>query len=150
MVYIYGDGGCRPTNPGPGAWAVLLKSSKHNVEREISGYEKHTTNNRMELSAIIHGFKELKRSGLDVTIVSDSSYVINGMTKWINGWIKRGWITATNKDVENKDLWVELMDLSSKHNVTWTWVKGHSGHIENERVDELVALTIKSNIGIAL
>jgi len=132
-VEIFTDGACRG-NPGPGGWAALLRTG--DKEREISGGEAHTTNNRMELRAAIEALNALKRPCL-VELHSDSQYVRDGITKWIHGWQRNGWRTADRKPVKNADLWQELLDAEARHEVKWHWVKGHSGHPENDRVDAL-------------
>lgn len=133
LVRVYTDGACRG-NPGPGGWGVLL--SYNGVEKELYGAESNTTNNRMELMAAIQGLSALKRS-CDVTMVTDSKYVMNGITQWMDGWKKNNWKTANKKPVKNIDLWKQLDDLIGNHNVRWEWVKGHSGHRENELADAL-------------
>ena len=133
FVEIFTDGACRG-NPGPGGWAALLRTG--DKEREISGGEAHTTNNRMELRAAIEALNALKRP-CRVEIHTDSNYVRDGITKWIHGWKRNGWRTADKKPVKNAELWQELIDASERHQVVWHWVKGHSGHPENDRVDAL-------------
>lgn len=132
-VYLYTDGACKG-NPGAGGWGVLMRYGAH--EKELFGGEAETTNNRMELTAVIEGLKALKRP-CNVQICTDSQYVKNGMESWIYGWKKNGWKTASKQPVKNEDLWRELDGLVSRHHVSWTWVKGHAGHAENERADEL-------------
>ena len=138
-VIIYTDGACSG-NPGNGGWGALLISGEK--RREIYGGEKDTTNNQMELTAVIEALKLLKYK-CDVDVWTDSQYVKNGITDWIIGWKRNGWKNSQKKPVKNKDLWVKLDELSSFHNVSWHWVKGHNGHIENERVDELARQGIK-------
>jgi ribonuclease HI len=133
LVEIYTDGACRG-NPGPGGWAALLRMGEK--ERELSGGEPLTTNNRMELTAAIKGLEALKRP-CRVQLHTDSNYVRDGITKWIHGWRRNGWKTADKKPVKNADLWQELLDAAATHRVEWHWVKGHSGHPENDRVDGL-------------
>jgi len=133
LVEIYTDGACRG-NPGPGGWAALLRMGEK--ERELSGGETPTTNNRMELMAAIKGLEALKRP-CRVQLFTDSNYVRDGITKWIHGWRRNGWKTADKKPVKNAELWQELLDASAPHRVEWHWVKGHSGHPENDRVDAL-------------
>ena len=135
QVTIFTDGACKG-NPGPGGWGVLLRMGAH--EKEMSGGQEDTTNNRMELMAAIRGLEALNQSCV-VDLYSDSKYVIDGITKWIHGWHKRGWVNAAKKPVANADLWRELWDATGRHEVTWHWVKGHSGHAENERVDQLAS-----------
>ena len=133
MIEIYTDGACRG-NPGPGGWGALMRSGKH--EKELWGGEAHTTNNRMEMTAVIESLKALKQPS-EVVLTTDSQYVRKGITEWIAGWKRKNWQTAARKPVKNVDLWQEIDALASKHSVEWRWVKGHSGHAENERVDEL-------------
>lgn len=142
-VKIYTDGGCRP-NPGPGAWGALLRYGAH--EREIAGYEAQTTNNRMELTAALKGLEALK-GPCEVDLYTDSNYLKQGMSEWLAGWKRRGWRTADNKPVLNEDLWRALESVSAMHKVRWHWVRGHSGHAENERVDALVTATIQAGKG---
>jgi ribonuclease HI len=138
VVKAYTDGGCRG-NPGPGGWGVLLKYGKH--RKELKGNQADTTNNQMELMAAIQAFEVLNRAST-VHITTDSQYVKNGVTKWMAGWKKKGWKTAANQPVKNKELWLRLDAALQPHSVEWFWVKGHSGHPENERVDELANLAI--------
>lgn len=130
---IYTDGSCLG-NPGPGGWAAILVWGGH--EKLLSGGDDNTTNNRMELMAAIMALEALTRP-VEVTLTSDSSYMKDGITKWINGWKKNGWKTAAKKPVANQDLWMRLDEAAQKHSVTWAWVKGHAGHPMNERCDEL-------------
>ena len=132
-VEIWTDGACKG-NPGPGGWGVLLK--RGNVEKTLHGGEPLTTNNRMEMMAVIEALRALTRP-CKVTLHIDSQYVMKGMTEWIHGWKQRGWRTADKKPVKNVDLWQILDDARTGHQVTWHWVKGHAGHVENERVDQL-------------
>ena len=132
-VLIFTDGACSG-NPGPGGWGSILKYQDH--IKELSGGEAETTNNRMELTAVIKALESLTRK-CDIIITTDSNYVKNGITQWIKKWEKNNWKTASKTPVKNKELWVELNTLSKKHNIKWKWVKGHSGHAENERCDEL-------------
>ena len=134
-VSIYTDGACKG-NPGPGGWGVLLRMGRH--EKELSGGEADTTNNRMELRAVIEGLCALIEP-CAVDLYSDSKYVLDGITKWVDGWQKRGWVTASKKPVRNADLWHELIAAAARHQMEWHWVKGHSGHPENERVDQLAS-----------
>ena len=133
IVYLYTDGACKG-NPGAGGWGVLLRYGRH--EKELFGGEAETTNNRMELTAVIEGLKALKRTSR-VEICTDSQYVKNGMQSWIHGWKKNGWKTSAKQPVKNEDLWRELDRLAAAHDVSWKWVKGHAGHPENERADAL-------------
>jgi ribonuclease HI len=132
-IEIFTDGACRG-NPGPGGWGALLRYN--GVERELYGGEPDTTNNRMELSAAIEGLRSLKER-CTVTLTTDSVYVKSGITEWLDGWKKRNWKTAARKPVKNVDLWQELDEQNSRHDVDWRWVKGHSGHRENEIADQL-------------
>jgi ribonuclease HI len=137
-LYAYTDGACSG-NPGPGGWGALLIARDGNTvvkQRELSGGEAETTNNRMELLAAINALKTLDRDTA-LTIITDSVYVKDGITKWIHGWKARGWKTAAKKPVKNEDLWRRLDEATKRHNVTWEWVKGHAGHPENEKADEL-------------
>ena len=132
------DGACSG-NPGPGGWGVLLEARQDGVvvkERALSGGEAETTNNRMELMAAIQALEVLERPAA-ITIVTDSAYVKNGVTGWIHGWKKNGWKTAAKKPVKNAELWQRLDEARARHAVTWKWIKGHAGHEENERADEL-------------
>ena len=133
MIEIFTDGACRG-NPGPGGWGALLRSGKH--EKELCGGELHTTNNRMEMTAVIESLKALKQPS-EVILTTDSQYVRKGITEWIEGWKKKNWQTAARKPVKNADLWKEMDKLAAGHTIDWRWVKGHSGHAENERVDDL-------------
>lgn len=135
LVQIFTDGACKG-NPGPGGWGVLLRMGE--TEKELSGGETLTTNNRMELTAAIRGLQALKRP-CRVMLTTDSRYVMDGLTKWIHGWRRNGWKTADKKPVKNADLWQELLDAAAPHRVEWKWVKGHAGHDENERVDQLAS-----------
>ena len=138
MMTAYTDGACSG-NPGPGGWgAILIAKDGDTVlkERELKGGEAQTTNNRMELLAAIHSLETLERPTV-VTVVTDSAYVKGGITEWIHGWKRRGWKTAAKKPVKNVELWQRLDEAAARHSVTWEWVKGHAGHPENERADEL-------------
>ena len=132
-VDIYTDGACKG-NPGPGGWGALLKWGAH--ERELFGGEPQTTNNRMELMAVIEALRALTRP-MRVTVHTDSQYVQKGISEWITQWKRRGWKTADRKSVRNEDLWRALDELAGSHEVRWAWVRGHSGHPENERADAL-------------
>ena len=133
IVEIYSDGSCLG-NPGPGGWGVLLRW--RGVERELSGGEQDTTNNRMELRAAIEALNALKKPS-QVVLTTDSRYVIQGINEWMAGWVARGWKTASKQPVKNQDLWQALHSAIQPHDITWQWVKGHAGHDENERVDTL-------------
>ncbi len=141
-VQMFTDGSCLG-NPGPGGWAAILRWN--GTERELSGGETGTTNNRMELMAAIEGLAALKRD-VPVDLYTDSTYVRNGITQWIHNWKRNGWRTADKKPVKNADLWQRLDDLASRHRVAWHWVKGHDGHPENERAD-ILARTAAENMG---
>jgi ribonuclease HI len=131
-VEIFTDGACRG-NPGPGGWAALLR--KGTTEKMISGAEEISTNNQMELMAAIQGLEQLKKP-VRVTLTTDSQYVRQGITQWIEGWKRNGWMTSQKKPVKNRDLWQRLDAAVAEHQVEWLWVKGHSGHRENEMVDQ--------------
>ena len=137
-VEIFTDGACRG-NPGPGGWAAILRY--RGVEKELTGYDPDTTNNRMEMIAAIAGLEALKRP-CRVRLYSDSQYLRDGITKWINGWKRRGWRTADKQPVKNIDLWQRLDAASARHVVAWEWVRGHAGHPENERADALARARI--------
>ncbi|MEN3930351.1 ribonuclease HI [Microvirga sp. W0021] len=145
-VTIYTDGACSG-NPGPGGWAaILLYKDK---QKELSGGEAHTTNNRMELMAAIEALRALKRS-CDIDLFTDSQYVRNGITEWVHGWKQRGWKTADKKPVKNEDLWRLLDELTQHHNVTWHWVKGHADNPMNNRADELAVAALEPFRGTAV
>ena len=139
-VELITDGACLG-NPGPGGWASILRYG--DKTKEMSGGEKHTTNNRMELTAAIKGLGALKEP-CEVTITTDSEYVKNGITKWIHNWKARGWKTADKKPVVNQDLWQQLDELVSFHRTTWAWTKGHADHEDNNRADELASLAARA------
>ena len=132
-VDIFTDGACSG-NPGPGGWGAILRSDGR--EKEMFGYAPETTNNRMELTAVIEALRALKRP-LTVAVHTDSQYVQKGITEWIHGWKRRGWRTADRQPVKNEDLWRQLDALAATHRISWHWVKGHAGHAENERADAL-------------
>lgn len=138
IVEIFTDGACRG-NPGPGGWGVLMRYG--NTNKELRGAEPHTTNNRMELTAAIRGLEALTRP-CKVTLTTDSQYVKNGLTQWLQDWKRRSWKTTDKKPVKNIDLWQQLDAAASRHQVSWHWVEGHSGHTENERVDQLANVAI--------
>ena len=133
VIEAFTDGACRG-NPGPGGWGVLLRFNDH--EKRLSGGEAETTNNRMELMAVIQALESLNRQ-CAVKLTSDSQYVLKGINEWMDNWKKRGWKTAAKKPVKNVDLWQRLDKARQSHEIEWVWVKGHSGHIENEIADEL-------------
>lgn len=139
-VIIWTDGACSG-NPGPGGWGAILMAK--GAQREISGAEAQTTNNRMELMAAIEALNALKRAS-EVRLLTDSKYVMDGVTKWIHGWKKNGWKTADRKPVKNEDLWRALDAAAQRHQITWKWVKGHSGDVMNDRADALARLAIKT------
>ncbi len=139
QVVIYSDGACSG-NPGPGGWGAVMISGEH--VRDICGGEPATTNNRMELMAAIQALEALKKP-CKVELHTDSTYVMKGISEWIHGWKKRGWLTADKKPVKNDDLWRRLDIARGKHDVTWKWVKGHSGHPLNERADALARRGLK-------
>ena len=133
QVEMFTDGACKG-NPGPGGWGVIIRAGAR--EKELSGGEPLTTNNRMELLAAINGLKALTRP-CRVALYTDSNYVRDGITRWVHGWRKNGWRTADRKQVKNAELWQDLIDAAAPHRIEWHWVKGHSGHPENERADAL-------------
>ena len=141
IVNIFTDGACKG-NPGPGGWGVVLKYG--NNVKELNGFTLDTTNNIMELMAVIQALKSLTRS-CEIIITTDSNYVKDGITEWIHKWKKKGWKTANKKPVKNKEYWQQLDQEVSRHQITWRWVKGHSGHVENERADELANEAIEEN-----
>jgi ribonuclease HI len=134
-VEIFTDGACKG-NPGPGGWGAILRVGQH--EKELSGGEPHTTNNRMEMTAVIRALNALTES-CEVHLHTDSRYVIDGMTKWIEGWKRKGWINASKQPVRNADLWHEMIAAAQRHRIRWEWVRGHDGHVENERADRLAS-----------
>lgn len=134
IIEMYTDGACRG-NPGRGGWGVLLRYG--DIEKTLHGGEVLTTNNRMELTAVIEGLQALTRPGCEVHITSDSRYVLSGITEWLPNWKKRNWKTAGKKPVMNADLWLRLDELVARHQIKWQWVKGHSGHAENDIADAL-------------
>ena len=143
LVEIFADGACSG-NPGPGGWGTILRSGGH--EKEFSGFAAETTNNRMELTAAIEGLAALNRP-CRVRLTTDSEYLKKGMTEWVAGWIRRGWKNAQKQPVANRDLWERLVELSSRHQVEWHWVRGHAGHAENERCDALARAAIAAGRG---
>ena len=139
-IVIYTDGACSG-NPGKGGWDAILMYNQHS--KEISGAQSHATNNQMELKAVIEALKIIKKSHV-IEIYTDSKYVMDGITKWVNSWQKNNWLTADKKPVKNIDLWKELLDLTSNHQISWHWVRGHSGDKYNEIVDKLARNAISS------
>jgi ribonuclease HI len=140
-IEIFTDGACSG-NPGPGGWGAILRTK--GVEKELSGGEKDTTNNRMEMMAVIVALEALTRP-CEVTVTTDSQYVIKGMMEWLPGWKKRNWLTAGKKPVKNVDLWHRMEKAATSHKLDWVWVRGHQGHAENERADQL-AVTAREQI----
>jgi ribonuclease HI len=134
-VHIATDGACKG-NPGPGGWGAVLRMGT--TEKELAGGEKLTTNNRMELTAVIEALNALKRP-CDVHLSTDSRYVMDGLTKWVHGWQRNGWRTADKKPVKNVELWQALVEATKRHRIKWEWVKGHAGHPDNERADRLAS-----------
>lgn len=143
LVEIFSDGACSG-NPGPGGWGTILRFGGH--EKELSGFDPETTNNRMELTGAIAGLEALSRP-CRVELTTDSEYVKKGMTEWIDGWVKRGWKNSQKKPVANRDLWERLLELTQQHQVEWHWVRGHDGHEENERCDALARAAIDAGRG---
>lgn len=141
-VIIYTDGACSG-NPGPGGWGAYLKFNEK--EKKISGFVKDTTNNRMELQAVIEALRLLNQK-CKVDLYSDSVYVINGMTKWVYGWQQKSWRSSNNKPVKNLELWQELLKLAGPHQISWHWVKGHDGNVGNEIADALARSAIEENL----
>lgn len=139
IVEIFADGACKG-NPGPGGYGAILKYGPRT--KELSGCRDKTTNNRMELLAVIEALRHLKRP-CKVKVVTDSNYVVKGMTQWIFKWIKRNWVNSQKKPVSNRDLWEELLKWSHPHQIEWVWIRGHNGHPENERCDRLAKNAIK-------
>jgi ribonuclease HI len=139
-VEIFTDGACSG-NPGPGGYGAILKYDRE--IKEISGYERETTNNRMEMMAVIKALELLKRP-CKIKVFTDSNYVVKGMTEWVIGWIERNWLNSRKKPVLNKDLWERLFKLSQSHQIEWKWIRGHHGHPENERCDQLAGNAIKT------
>ena len=143
LVEIHADGACSG-NPGPGGYGAILRYGK--VTKEISGCERQTTNNRMEMTAVIEALRLLKRP-CRIKVVTDSSYVVKGMLEWLPRWIKRQWVNSNKKPVMNRDLWEILLDLSRPHEVQWEWIRGHAGHEENERCDRLAKEAVLRCLG---
>ena len=141
LVQIFTDGACKG-NPGPGGWGAIMKYGDH--VKELNGYSAETTNNIMELTAVIEALKSLTRP-CNIILTTDSNYVKNGITEWIHNWKKKGWKTANKKTVKNKECWLQLDVEVQRHQIEWKWVKGHSGHPENERADELANEAVEDN-----
>ena len=139
MVEIFADGACSG-NPGPGGYGAILKYGK--TVKEISGYELQTTNNRMEMTGVIEALRLIKRP-CRIRVLTDSSYVVKGMSEWVPRWIKKNWMTASKKPVLNRNLWETLIELSQPHEIRWEWIRGHAGHKENERCDRLAREAIR-------
>ena len=142
-VEVFTDGACRG-NPGPGGWGALLRYNGH--EKELLGAERETTNNRMELMAAIMALETMTRP-CKITVTTDSEYVRKGITEWLANWKRRGWKTADRKPVKNRDLWERLEAATHRHEIHWKWIKGHSGHAENERADQLASRAIDQLLG---
>lgn len=140
-VHLFTDGACSG-NPGPGGWGCILRHLPTGEKKELSGSEPQTTNNRMELMAVIQGLRQLNRP-CGVLVVSDSQYVLNGLEKWMKGWKSKGWRLSDGKPVKNQDLWMELDELKSRHSLTFQYVHGHAGHEENERCDQMAVEAYK-------
>jgi len=140
-VHIFTDGACKG-NPGPGGWGAIMKYGDH--VKELNGYSSKTTNNIMEITAVIEALKSLTRP-CAIILTTDSNYVKNGITQWIHNWKKKGWKTANKKPVKNKECWLQLDIEVQRHQIEWKWVKGHSGHPENERADELANEAVENN-----
>ena len=141
IVHIFTDGACKG-NPGPGGWGAIMKYGDH--VKELNGYSSKTTNNIMEITAVIEALKSLTRP-CAIILTTDSNYVKNGITQWIHNWKKKGWKTANKKPVKNKECWLQLDVEVQRHQIEWKWVKGHSGHPENERADELANEPVEDN-----
>ena len=142
LVQIFTDGACKG-NPGPGGWGAIMKYGDH--VKELNGYSAETTNNIMELTAVIEALKSLTRP-CAIILTTDSNYVKDGITQWIHNWKKKGWKTANKKPVKNKEYWLQLDVEVQRHQIEWKWVKGHSGHPENERADELANEAVEDNV----
>jgi len=142
QVEIFSDGACSG-NPGPGGYGTILRYGKH--VKELSGYDPETTNNRMEMLGAIIGLESLSRP-CRVRLTTDSQYLVKGMTEWIDGWQRKGWKNSKKEEVANRDLWERLLVQAAKHQIDWCWVKGHAGHEENERCDELARAAIASGV----
>lgn len=145
VVIMYTDGACSG-NPGPGGWAAILESPQTGKTLELSGGDPQTTNNRMEMLAVIEGLRRLKARS-QVKVVTDSKYVLQGITEWVHGWMRNGWMTSGKKPVKNKELWQDLLQLTRQHDCTFEWVAGHSGHPQNDRADELAVAAYQKFLG---
>ena len=143
QVDIFTDCACKG-NPGPGGWGAIIRYGQH--EKEISGGEPDTTNNRMEMTAAIHALKTLIEP-CRVSLHTDSKYVLDGITKWVHGWVRNGWKNASKQPVRNADLWHDLIEAAARHQIEWIWVKGHAGHVENERADRLASAAAEAAAG---
>jgi ribonuclease HI len=144
-IEVFTDGGCSP-NPGPGGWAAILRCKELDLEKELSGFAAHTTNNRMELTAALRALEALKRP-CNVTLTTDSQYLADAFRRrWLEHWKLKGWRTANKKPVKNQDLWRALDELIQRHSVRWVWIPGHAGHPENERCDRLVQLVCQRGV----
>ena len=141
IVHIFTDGACKG-NPGPGGWGAIMKYGDH--VKELNGYSSKTTNNIMEITAVIEALKSLTRP-CAIILTTDSNYVKNGITQWIHNWKKKGWKTSNKKPVKNKECWLQLDAEVQRHQIEWKWVKGHSGHPENERADKLANEAVEDN-----
>jgi ribonuclease HI len=139
IIEIFTDGACEG-NPGPGGWCAILRYKNH--EKIISGHEQNTTNNKMELTAIIKALEIIKRKS-KIKVYSDSQYVIKGMNEWLPNWIKNNWKNSKKTEIQNKELWMKLYELSKKHEIEWFWIRGHEGHPENEKCDKIAKENIK-------
>ncbi len=146
QVEIFTDGACKG-NPGPGGWGAILRKGKH--EKELSGSAPDTTNNRMEMTAVISALNALIEP-CHVKLHTDSRYVIDGMTKWVAGWQRKGWVNASKQPVRNADLWHDLIEAAKRHRIDWIWVRGHDGHAENERADKLASDAALGALGASL
>jgi ribonuclease HI len=143
IVEIFADGACSG-NPGPGGYGAVLKYGQ--TIKELSGHETDTTNNRMEMMAVIEALRQLKKP-CKVIVVTDSQYLVKGMSKWVHGWISKNWMTSQKRPVLNRGLWEELVRLNKTHSIEWKWIKGHNGHPYNERCDQLAKDAIKNASG---
>lgn len=146
-IYLYTDGACSG-NPGPGGWGVVLKWNHH--EKSLCGWSRYTTNNRMELLAVIRGLEAIKKDNYPIIIITDSQYVMNGLNQWLPHWKKNGWKTSQKKALKNSDLWQRLDALCERFSPQWQWVKGHEGHRENEMADKLAQEAIKKGLAGSL